>query len=82
MLPLPQVYAGPLAGGQRGVILANFQTRSSQYPRSNITVFWPQIGLQPGVRCRVRDLYAGARASRVAGCMAAAWLLHGCCMAA
>ena len=43
-----------------GVVLANFQTASSQYPRSNITVFWPQIGVQPGVRCRVRDLFAGA----------------------
>lgn len=61
---LPQVYAGPLAGGARAVVLANFQfahpTAFQQCPRTNITVFWPQIGLQPGQRARVRDLYEGA----------------------
>jgi hypothetical protein len=55
----PQVYAAPLAGGDRAVVLANFQTTSSQYPRTNITVFWGQVGLQPGQRVTVRDLYAG-----------------------
>ena len=53
-----QIYAGPLSAGARAVVLANFQTPTSQYPRSNITVFWEQIGLQPGQRARVRDLYA------------------------
>jgi hypothetical protein len=54
-----QIFAGPLAGGARAVVLANMQTTQSQYPISNITVLWEQIGLQPGQRCRVRELYAG-----------------------
>ncbi|EFN54618.1 hypothetical protein CHLNCDRAFT_35902 [Chlorella variabilis] len=54
-----RVYAGPLAGGGRAVVLANFQTTYSQYPATNITVFWTQVGLQPGQRVAVRDLYAG-----------------------
>lgn len=31
--PRLQVYAGPLTGGDRAVVLANFQTLDSQYPR-------------------------------------------------
>lgn len=58
-----QVYAGPLAGGDRAVVLANFGTLHSQYPTTNLTVFWQQIGLQPGQRVAVRDLYAGAAGS-------------------
>ena len=55
-----RVYAGPLAGGARAVALANFATPlGNQYPATNVTVFWSQVGLQPGQRCRVRDLYAG-----------------------
>ena len=53
-----QIYAAPLAGGARAVVLANFQTTQSVYPVSNITVFWTQIGLQPGQRAVVRDLFA------------------------
>lgn len=53
-----RVYAGPLAGGDRAVVLANFGTLHSQYPTTNLTVFWQQIGLQPGQRVAVRDLYA------------------------
>ncbi|KAL4432167.1 hypothetical protein ABPG77_005929 [Micractinium sp. CCAP 211/92] len=56
-----RIYAGPLAGGARAVVLANFQfahpTAFQQCPRTNITVFWGQIGLQPGQRALVRDLY-------------------------
>jgi hypothetical protein len=37
----------------------NQQTTQSQYPMSNITVFWEQIGLQRGQRALVRDLFAG-----------------------
>ena len=37
-----KIFAGPLAGGARAVVLANFQTTQSQYPLSNLTVFWEQ----------------------------------------
>ena len=62
-----QIFAGPLAGGARAVVLANMQTTQSQYPISNITVLWEQIGLQPGQRCRVRELYAGEQLRRCVG---------------
>jgi hypothetical protein len=81
-----QVYASPLSGGGRAVVLANFQTTYSQYPATNITVFWTQIGLQPGQRVAVRDLYEGGRRDVLEwqGCVclcvkersAAAWVLH------
>ncbi|PSC75843.1 Alpha-galactosidase [Micractinium conductrix] len=58
-----RIYAGPLSGGARAVVLANFQfahpTAVQQWPRTNVTLFWHQIGLQPGQRARVRDLYTG-----------------------
>ena len=54
-----QIYAAPLAGGARGVVLFNQQTTQSQYPMSNLTVFWEQIGLVPGQRALVRDLFSG-----------------------
>lgn len=55
-----RVYAGPLASGDRAVMLCNFATPlGNQYPASNVTVFWGQVGLQPGQRCAVRDLFAG-----------------------
>jgi hypothetical protein len=54
-----KVFAAPLAGGSRGVVLFNQQTTQSQYPLSNVTVFWEQIGLVPTQAARVRDLYLG-----------------------
>lgn len=55
--PHLQIFAGPLKGGDRAAVLANFQTTQSQYPISNITVFWEQLGLPADARCAVRDLY-------------------------
>lgn len=53
-----QVYAGPLCGGSRAVVLFNRHTIGTQYPISNITVTWRQIGFASDVKATVRDLHA------------------------
>ena len=53
-----QVYAGPLHGGSRAVVLFNRHAIGTQYPISNITVTWRQIGLASDVKATVRDLHA------------------------
>ncbi len=39
-----QVYAGPLEDGSRAVALFNRHTSGTQYPISNITVYWESLG--------------------------------------
>lgn len=56
--------------------LANFQTTQSQYPMSNITVFWEQIGLARGQRCTVRDLYGERDLGVFSGSFSAAVPVH------
>lgn len=58
-----KVFAAPLAGGGRGVVLLNQQTTQSQYPLSNVTVSWEQIGLVPTQAARVRDAFLGEESS-------------------
>lgn len=66
LLPLPpspscqhhQIYAAPLAGGARAVVLLNLHHLGGQYLTSNITVQWQQLGLPAGMVAAVRDLYA------------------------
>jgi alpha-galactosidase len=53
-----RIYAGPLAGGARAVVMLNTHTTGGQYLQSNITVHWRQIGLPAGAAAVVRDLYA------------------------
>ncbi|KAI7846119.1 hypothetical protein COHA_000380 [Chlorella ohadii] len=53
-----RIYAGPLAGGARAVVLLNLHHTGGQYLQSNITVHWRQIGLPAGAAAAVRDLYA------------------------
>ena len=53
-----QVYAGPLKGGSRAVVLFNRHAFGTQYPISNITVTWGQIGFASDVEATVRDLHA------------------------
>ena len=72
----PQIYAGPLSGGARAVVLANFQTTQSQYPISNITVYWEQLGLRPDVHAQVRDLYARRDLGVFVGAFQAAVAVH------
>ena len=53
-----QVYAGPLKGGSRAVVFFNRHVISTQYPISNITVTWRDLGYPPGAEATVRDLHA------------------------
>ena len=53
-----QVYAGPLHGGSRAVVLFNRHAIGTQYPISNITVTWRQLGFGSDVKAIVRDLHA------------------------
>lgn len=53
-----QVYAGPLHEGSRAVVLFNRHAIGTQYPISNITVTWKQIGFASDVKATVRDLHA------------------------
>ncbi len=53
-----QVYAGPLQGGGRAVALFNRHASGTQYPISNITVAWKDLGFDSDVEATVRDLHA------------------------
>ena len=53
-----QVYAGPLNGASRAVVLFNRHAIGTQYPISNITVTWEQVGFDSDVEAIVRDLHA------------------------
>lgn len=53
-----QVYAGPLSGGGRAVVLFNRHSSGTQYPISNITVNWAMLGYKPGTEAAVRDLFS------------------------
>ena len=53
-----QVYAGPLKGGSRAVVFFNRHAQGTQYPLSNITVTWRQLGYDADVKGVVRDLHA------------------------
>ncbi len=53
-----QVYAGPLQGGGRAVALFNRHAIGTQYPISNITVAWKDVGFDSDVEATVRDLHA------------------------
>ena len=53
-----QVYAGPLKGGSRAVVFFNRHVFSSQYPISNITVSWEDLGYPSDTDATVRDLHA------------------------
>ena len=57
-------------------MLANFQTTQSQYPISNITVYWEQLGLRPDVHAQVRDLYARRDLGVFVGAFQAAVAVH------
>lgn len=53
-----QVYAGPLTGGSRAVVLFNRHSITTQYPISNVTVTWEQLGYPTDMKADVRDLNA------------------------
>ena len=53
-----QVYAGPLMGGSRAIVLFNRHSITTQYPISNVTVTWEQLGYPTDIKADVRDLHA------------------------
>lgn len=59
-----QVYAGPLKGGSRAVIMFNRHSITTQYPISNVTVTWQQLGYPSDVQATVRDLHAEKEVGR------------------
>ena len=48
-----QTYAGPLAGGEFGVGLANMDTIKTR----NVTVAWEALGVPKGTKMKVRDVW-------------------------
>lgn len=52
-----QIWAGPLAGSARAVVLFNRHTTGSQYLNTNITVPWELLGIPSGTQAVVRDLF-------------------------
>lgn len=75
-LPPLQAYAGPLAGGSRAAVLFNRHTIGTQYPISNITVFWEDLGYPDDMEATVRDLYAKQDLGRFTGSFTAAVGIH------
>ncbi|KAI3436067.1 hypothetical protein D9Q98_002125 [Chlorella vulgaris] len=71
-----KIFATALAGGSRGVVLWNLQTTQSQYPLSNITVFWEQIGLGGSQRATVRDVFSERDLGVFSGSFSAAVAFH------
>ena len=52
-----QVFAAPLAGGGRAVVLWNRQFLGDSVP---VTVTWQQLGFPDTLRARARELFDGA----------------------
>lgn len=71
-----RVYAAPLAGGDRAVVLMNTHTTGGQYLTSNLTVTWRQLGLPHDASARVRDLFAEADLGEATGSVTAAVQAH------
>ena len=71
-----QIYAAPLEGSARAVVLLNLHHTGGQYLVSNITVSWEQLGLPAGASATVRDLYAEADLGVHSGSFTAAVTAH------
>ncbi len=69
---LPQVYAAPLAGGGRAVVLLNAASGGA----ANITVSSQQLGLPAGTAALVRDLFAERDLGEFRGAFSAAVPSH------
>ena len=72
-----QVYAAPLQGGGRAVVL--FNRHHPEYPTNGVTVRWDMLGFNSCEDAVVRDLYKRADLGTHAGdlpffrCPIAAW---------
>ena len=71
-----QVYAGPLKGGSRAVVFFNRHVISTQYPISNITVTWEDLGYPSDAAATVRDLHAEKNLGTFTGSFTAAVDIH------
>ncbi|KAL4458745.1 hypothetical protein ABPG75_013610 [Micractinium tetrahymenae] len=71
-----RIFAAPLTGGARAVVMANFQTTQTQYPMSNVTVYWEQLGLRRDQAAGVRDIYGGQDLGVFRGSFSAAIATH------
>lgn len=49
-----EVFAGPLTGLARVAVLFNRLNVDSQYPTTNVTLLWEQLGIEPSAQCAVR----------------------------
>ncbi|KAL4450177.1 hypothetical protein ABPG77_010846 [Micractinium sp. CCAP 211/92] len=67
-----RVYAAPLAGGGRAVVLLNAASGGA----ANITVSWQQLGLPAGTAALVRDLFAERDLGEFRGAFSAAVPSH------
>lgn len=67
-----QIYAAPLAGGGRAVVLLN----TGDAGPTNITVTWQQLGLPAGTAAGVRDLFAERDVGEFEGAVSAAATQH------
>ena len=74
-MPL-QIYAAPLEGSARAVVLLNLHHTGGQYLVSNISVSWEQLGLPAGAAASVRDLFAEADLGVHSGSFTAAVTAH------
>ncbi len=53
MLIIMQVYAAPLLGGSRAVVLFNrYQYLDANFPVQNMTVYWDSIGIPANATVR------------------------------
>lgn len=67
-----RIYAAPLAGGGRAVVLLN----TGDAGPTNITVTWQQLGLPAGTAAGVRDLFAERDVGEFEGAVSAAATQH------
>lgn len=73
-----EIYAAPLVGGARAVVLFNrHQHLDPLFPSQNLTVFWRSIGIAPNVTCAVRDLYGRQELGNFTEFFTAPILAHG-----
>lgn len=75
-----EVWAGPLQGGDRAVVLFNRQMPAEGITTLNMTVHWHQIGYQPHVEVTVMDLYKGKEVGAFTGEVSMVVPCHGVAM--
>ncbi|KAK9812150.1 hypothetical protein WJX73_000379 [Symbiochloris irregularis] len=72
-----EVWAAPLQGGGRAVVLFNRQMAAEGVTSRELTVHWHQIGYEPGIQVKVRDLYKGKDLGEFTGHFKGTVINHG-----